>query len=46
MTFDLSAKNSNKNDEIELRESKEILNEIERLDKQNNEILEKIKNLI
>ncbi len=46
MTFDLSVKNPNKKDESVLREPKEILAEIEKLDKESAEILETIKGLI
>lgn len=42
-TFDLSVKNPNKNDEIVLREPKEILKEIGKLDKESGEILGRIK---
>ncbi len=41
-TFDLSVKNPNRNDEVVLREPKEILDEIRRLDVESEEILEKI----
>ena len=45
-TFDLSVKNPNKKDEMVLREPKEILAEIRRLDVESGRILEKIdKNL-
>ena len=45
-TFDLSVKNPNKNDEVILREPKEILKEINKLDKESGETLKKIKNLV
>lgn len=41
-TFDLSAKNPNRNDDVALREPREILEEITRLDKESEAILEKI----
>jgi len=45
-TFDLSVKNPNKNDEVVLRESKEILEEMRKLDGENGEILDNIKKLL
>lgn len=42
-TFDLSVKNPNKGGKVAIREPKEILEEIERLDKESGKILEKIK---
>ena len=45
-TFDLSAKNPNKKEEARLREPKEILAEIQQLDKQSAEILKSIVVLI
>ena len=45
-TFDLSVKNPNKKDETVLREPKEILAEISKLDKESAEILMKVKELI
>lgn len=45
-TFDLSVRNPNKNGEVELREPKEILAEIEKLDKENSVILEEITKLL
>jgi len=45
-TFDLSVKNPNKKDETILREPKEILAEIAKLDKEGVEILKKVKELI
>jgi len=42
LTFDLSVKNPNKNDEVILREPKEILEEMKKLDKESVEILNKI----
>ena len=45
-TFDLSAKNPNKKEEIEIREPLEILNEINSLDKQSSEILNSIMRLL
>ncbi len=41
-TFDLSVKNPNKNDEVILREPREILEEIRRLDEESGEILDNI----
>lgn len=41
-TFDLSAKNPHKNDDVILREPREILEEIRRLDEESGEILNKI----
>jgi len=45
-TFDLSVKNPNKNDEVVLREPKEILEEIGRLDEENEKVLSSINKLI
>jgi len=45
-TWDLSVRNPNKNDEIILREPKEILEEIKNLDKESGEILKTIKEII
>ncbi len=45
-TFDLSVKNPNKAGEVALREPKEILVEIAKLDKESEEILKGIQNLI
>lgn len=45
-TFDLSVKNPNKKDETVLREPKEILVEIAKLDKESAEILKKVKELL
>ena len=45
-TFDLSAKNPNKKEEAQLREPKEILAEIQQLDKQSAEVLNSILELI
>ena len=45
-TYDLSAKNPNKNDKVELREPKEIMKEIGELDKESALILGKIERLI
>lgn len=45
-TFDLSVKNPNKGGEATLREPKEILEEIKKLDQNSDEILVQIKNLI
>ncbi len=45
-TFDLSVKNPNKDKEISLRKTKEILDEIRKIDKESGEILKGIKNLI
>ena len=41
-TYDLSVKNPNKKDESVLREPKEIIEEIGKLDKESGEILERI----
>jgi type I restriction enzyme M protein len=41
-TYDLSVKNPNRNNEVILREPKEILEEIKKLDKESEMILEKI----
>lgn len=45
-TFDLSVKNPNKNDEVVLRESKEILGEMKGLDRESGEVLDNIKKII
>ncbi|MBT6506136.1 N-6 DNA methylase [Candidatus Woesearchaeota archaeon] len=45
-TYDLSVKNPNKNDEVELRDPKEILDEMKMLDEESAEILNEIKELI
>jgi len=45
-TFDLSVKNPNKKDEVRLRSPHEILKEMRELDKEANEVLESIANLI
>ncbi len=45
-TFDLSAKNPNKAEEVALRSPKDILNEIRKLDTENEKILKIIKELI
>lgn len=45
-TFDLSVKNPNKNDEVVLREPKEILEEIKKLDEESVVILNDIKKLL
>jgi len=45
-TFDLSVKNPNKKEETALREPKEILNEIKALDKESDEILSKIREIL
>jgi len=45
-TFDLSVKNPNKKEEAQLRDPKEILDEIQELDKQSAEILNSIMELI
>jgi len=45
-TFDLSVKNPNKKEEAALREPKEILKEIKLLDKESEDILKTIKDLI
>ena len=44
--FDLSVKNPNKNDEIALREPKEILEEMRKLDGESEKVLNKIKNFL
>ena len=45
-TFDLSVKNPNKNDEVILREPKEILKEMGKLDTESKKVLDNIKKLI
>ena len=45
-TYDLSVKNPNIDDEVVLRSPTEILDEIERLDEESREILEKIRDLL
>jgi type I restriction enzyme M protein len=45
-TFDLSVKNPNKKEEAALRQPKEILLEMRELDKEADEVLESIANLI
>lgn len=45
-TFDLSVKNPNKGEEVALREPKDILEGMSKLDKETNKILEGIKKLI
>ena len=45
-SFDLSAKNPNRNDEVVLREPEEILEEIKKLDQEASEILETIRGLV
>ncbi|NMC35448.1 N-6 DNA methylase [Candidatus Beckwithbacteria bacterium] len=45
-TYDLSVKNPNKNDEVVLREPNEILEEMEKLDLENKNIMLEIKNLL
>ncbi|MFA5386742.1 MAG: N-6 DNA methylase [Candidatus Paceibacterota bacterium] len=45
-TFDLSVKNPNKNDEVVLREPKEILEEMKKLDSESKKILGDIKKII
>jgi type I restriction enzyme M protein len=45
-TFDLSVKNLNKVEEVALREPKEILEEIKKLDDNNKKVLEEIKKII
>ena len=45
-SFDLSVKNPNKDDEVVLREPKEILDEIAQLDSEASEILETIRGLV
>ncbi len=44
--FDLSVKNPNKNDEVVLREPKEILEEMKKLDGESDKVLSNIKKLI
>ena len=46
ITFDLSVKNPTKSNEVILRDPKDILEEMDKLDKTNEEILDNIKNLI
>lgn len=45
-TFDLSVKNPNKNDEVNLREQKVILEEMRKLDLKSNKILDDINKII
>ncbi|WP_237227653.1 type I restriction-modification system subunit M [Rubinisphaera sp. JC750] len=45
-SFDLSVKNPNNNDEVELREPEEILDEMARLDSEAADILETIRGLV
>ncbi len=45
-TFDLSTKNPNKNEEVELREPKEILDEIVQLDAKSAEIIRQIEGIL
>ena len=45
-TFDLSVKNPNKKEEISLRKPKEILEEIKKLDKESEQILNSIKEIV
>jgi type I restriction enzyme M protein len=45
-TFDLSVKNPNKGEEVSLREPKDILVEMNNLDKETNQIFEGIKKLL
>lgn len=45
-TFDLSVKNPNKNDEVALRDPKEILEEMKKLDEESVEILSLIKKIV
>lgn len=45
-TFDLSVKNPNKNEETPIRDPKEIIKEIEELDKESQSILNEIKRII
>jgi type I restriction enzyme M protein len=46
MTFDLSVKNPNKGEEVALRESKEIMDEMKALDEESENILKDIRKLI
>ena len=46
ITFDLSAKNPNKKDEVELRDPKFIVEEMKALDKESEDILNSIMDLI
>ncbi|MEO8514441.1 MAG: N-6 DNA methylase [Ignavibacteria bacterium] len=46
MMYDLSAKNPNKNDEVKLREPKDILEEIKKLDHESENILKSIMKMI
>ncbi len=45
-TFDLSVKNPNKKEEAQLRKPKEILEEMKRLDKESEQILNSIKEIV
>lgn len=45
-TYDLSVRNPNKKDETEYRDPKEILDEIEALDKETAQLLEKVRGLL
>ncbi|MFH0854792.1 MAG: N-6 DNA methylase [bacterium] len=45
-TFDLSVKNPNKNDDVVLREPKEILEEMKKLDRESENIFRKINEII
>ncbi|MCK5460967.1 N-6 DNA methylase [Candidatus Gracilibacteria bacterium] len=45
-TFDLSVKNPNKNDEVVLREPKEILEEIAELNRESGEVLREIRKVV
>src|SRR5680860_785917 len=45
-SFDLSVKNPNKNDDVVLREPKEILSEMKKLDEESEEILDNIRKLL
>lgn len=45
-TFDLSVKNPNKKEEAQLREPKEIMNEIKTLDEESKDILKSVKELL
>lgn len=45
-TFDLSVKNPNKNDDVAVRDPKEIIKEIEELNKESQKLLEEIKKII
>jgi type I restriction enzyme M protein len=45
-TFDLSVRNPNKNDEVILRDPKEILDEIKQLDEESASVLNAIRRML